>query len=380
MMAKPLRVVFDCRMATWTGVGRYTTGLARALAAIGGIELVQVTADGEQPPVPPGPQEDKTGETTVVPRSRATSGHPFSPAGAMEFARVVREIEPDVTHCTHFPTPFPAPRPLVVTMHDLAPLLVRGVMPSRMRRIAYRWWNRRAVQVADHIITDATFTVGEIESVFPSAAGRITPIPLGVDDFVAGPIGPLQEPQDIMAGTPYLLSMGSTRSHKDLPTLLSAFAAIAPERPDLWLLLVGADEPGYLARVLADAEPDVRQRVAFTGRVSDNALRSLMAGAKAFVFPSRYEGFGLPPLEAMALGTPAVVADAASLGEAVGEGALTFTAGDSARLAVRLETLLADEGLHERTSAAGLVRARELTWARTAAATVAIYREVTDRS
>jgi glycosyltransferase involved in cell wall biosynthesis len=264
-------------------------------------------------------------------------------------------------------------------MHDLTPLLVPGVMPSAVKRFAYRWWNGRAVRVADHIITDATFTVGEIEGVFPSAAGRITPIALGVDNFATGAIGPLAEPQDLMAGTPYLLSMGSTRSHKDLPTLLSAFSAIAPERPDLWLLLVGADEPEYLSRALAGAAPAVRERVAFTGRVHDDTLRTLMAGAQAFVFPSRYEGFGLPPLEAMALGTPAVVADAASLPEAVGDGALTFAPGDSARLAVLLSVLLADSGLHERTSAAGLVRARELTWARTADATLAVYREVTGR-
>lgn len=378
-MAAHLRVLLDCRMATWTGVGRYTTGLARALARIEEVELVQVTAAGEQPPVAPCAHADEAAGIRAVPRSVSASKHPFSPGGGRELALIARDVAPDVTHCVHFPTPLPAPHPLVVTMHDLAPLLVPGVMPSAIRRVAYRWWNRRAVRVADHIITDATFTVGEIERVFPSAAGRITAIPLGVDDFAAGPIGPLPEPQVAMAGTPYLLSMGSTRSHKDLPTLLSAFAAIAPERPDLWLLLVGADEPGYLARALADAAPAVRERVAFTGRVDDGTLRTLMAGARAFVFPSRYEGFGLPPLEAMALGTPAVVADAASLGEAVGDGALTFTPGDAARLAVLLAVLLADAGLHERTSAAGLVRARELTWARTAAATMAVYCEVTGR-
>ena len=374
-MSSKLRVLLDCRMATWTGVGRYTTGLARALARMEDVELVQVTAAGELPPVDPCPEADVEAGTLMVPPPVFASKHPFSPAGGRELARIVRDVSPDVTHCAHFPTPIPAPHPLVVTLHDLAPLLVPGVMPSAVRRVAYRWWNRRAVRVADHIITDAAFTIGEIESVFPDAAGRITAIALGVDDFAAGPIGPLPDPQGLMAGTPYLLSMGSTRSHKDLPTLLSAFAAIAPERPDLWLLLVGAAESGYLANALADAAPAVRERVAFTGKVDDGTLRALMAGAKAFVFPSRYEGFGLPPLEAMAMGTPAVVADGASLGEAVGDGALTFTPGDAARLAVLLSVLLADAGLHERTSAAGLVRARELTWARTARATVDVYRQ-----
>jgi alpha-1,3-rhamnosyl/mannosyltransferase len=368
-------------MATWTGVGRYTTGLARALARIEGVEITQVIAAGEKPPVAPGdPAADAAVGACAVPDPIPTSKHPFALGGGRELGRIAREVAPDLTHCAHFPTPLPAPHPLVVTMHDLSPLLVPGIMPSAARRAAYRWWNGRAVRVADRIITDATFTVGEIERVFPRAVGRITPIPLGVDDFASGPIGPLPEPQVMMSGTPYLLSMGSTRSHKDLPTLLSAFAAIAPERPELWLLLVGADEPGYIARSLADASPEIRERVAFTGRVDDGTLRALMAGAAAFVFPSRYEGFGLPPLEAMALGTPAVVSDAASLLEVVGDAALTFAPGDVARLAVRLEALLADDRLRERHSAAGLMRARELTWSKTAAATLAVYREVTGGS
>ena len=220
-MPRRMRVVLDCRMATWTGVGRYTTGLARALSRIDDIELLQVTAEGEDPPVPASTPEAEAEGARGVPRHVSASGHPFSPAGGRELARIARELNPDVVHCAHFPTPLPAVHPLVVTMHDLSPLLVPGVMPSAARRVAYRWWNRRAVKVADHIITDATFTIGEIVRVFPSARGRITAIPLGVDDFAAGPIGPLSEPQDMMAGTPYLLSMGSTRESQG-----SAHAAV----------------------------------------------------------------------------------------------------------------------------------------------------------
>jgi alpha-1,3-rhamnosyl/mannosyltransferase len=105
-----------------------------------------------------------------------------------------------------------------------------------------------------------------------------------------------------------------------------------------------------------------------------------MAGAAAFVFPSRYEGFGLPPVEAMALGTPAVVADAASLSEVVQDGALMFVPGDAAALAARLVALLDDAGLRERMVAAGLERASELTWARTAAATLAVYKQAAGRT
>ena len=261
----------------------------------------------------------------------------------------------------------PRAHPLVVTMHDLTPLIVPGIMPSAAKRAAYRWWNRRAVRVADRIITDAAFTVGEIERVFPSAAGRITAIPLGVDDFAAGPVGS---------------APGTARAHSPRSPTCSRWARPAatrtcrrccppsrpspPARPELRLLLVGAEEPGYLERVLAERAPAVRERVAFTGRVDDGALRALMAGAAAFAFPSRYEGFGLPPLEAMALGTPTVVADAASLPEVVGDGALRFAPGDAAALATAIESLLDDADLRrarerrrdwrERASSRGRVR------------------------
>ncbi len=375
-----MRVLLDCRMATWTGVGRYTVGLARALARVDGVELVQVVHAGEEPPVIATWGAERPDGLLPLPEPIWAHKHPFSIGGGRELARIVGGASPDITHCAHFPTPLPAPHPLVVTMHDLAPLLVPGVMPSALKRRVYRWWNQRAVRFADHIITDATFTVGEIEGVFPAAAGRITAISLGVDDFASAHADTPSAPHAASDGGPYVLSMGSTRDHKDLPTLLSAFALIAPDRPELRLLLVGADEPGYLDRELAHVAPGVRDRAAFTGRVSDADLRGLMAGASAFVFPSLYEGFGLPPIEAMALGTPALVADAASLPEAVGDGALIFAAGDVDALSHQLEELLADAGLHQRTSAAGLARAGELTWERTAEATLDVYRLVLGRS
>ena len=367
MTVSRMRVLLDCRMATWTGVGRYSTGLARALARRDEIELIQVVAAGQEAPEA---ARDDSGAKQIT-----ASKHPFTLGGARELSRIAREVDPDVSHCLHFPTPLPAVHPLVVTMHDLTPLMVPGVMASPAKRAVYRWWNHRAVSVADQIITDAGFTLAEIERVFPRAAGRITAIPLGVDDFVAGEVGQVPEHLAALTAAPYLLSMGSTRRHKDMPTLLSAFAIVAPRRPELRLLLVGTEEPGYLSVTLPDPAPAIRKRISFTGAVDDGALRALMAGAEVFAFPSRYEGYGLPPLEAMALGTPAVVAEAASLPEVVGDAALTFEPGDAIGLAARIEQLLDDASLRERMSAAGLSRASELTWAKTADATVAVYSE-----
>lgn len=364
-----MRVLLDCRMATWTGVGRYTVGLARALADIPGIELIQVVAQGEAPPV----TAQQAGAVVLT-----ATKHPFSFGAAAELARIARDVSPDVMHCPHFPTPIPASHPLVVTLHDLTPLLVPGIMPSAFKRGVYGWWNQRAVHVADHLITDAAFTVGEIERAFPHAAGKLTAIPLAADDFATIPAEPLLTATAALLpdSAPYVLSMGSTRPHKDLPTLLHAFADVASARPDVRLLLVGDDDPGYLAAHLSDASTSVRERIAFTGRVSDGVLRTLMAEATAFAFPSRYEGFGLPPLEAMALGTPVVTARAASLPEVVGDAGLQFEPGEGAALATALARLLDDAGLRERLSASGLARAAQFTWASTAAATVDVYRAV----
>jgi glycosyltransferase involved in cell wall biosynthesis len=352
-------------MATWTGVGRYTVGLARALAARGDLDLVQVTAAGERPPVAPHQGA----------RSVAATKHPFSLAGARELGRIIGSVSPDVTHCTHFPTPMPAAHPLVVTLHDLSPLLLPDIMPSFTKRLVYRYWNGRATKHADRICVPSHFTASDVGRLFPAAIGKTRVTPEAADDFANGPMGLLNEGLAEVADWPYVLSMGSTRPHKDLPTLLNAFALIAVARTDLRLLLVGNDDYAYIDSMLPNAPDSVRERIVFTGRVTDPELRTLMAGARLFAFPSRYEGFGLPPLEAMEFDAPVVVADAASLPEVVGDAALLFAPGDATACADAMEHVLSDEALREDLIESGRRRASLFSWALTAEETVAVYLE-----
>jgi alpha-1,3-rhamnosyl/mannosyltransferase len=201
-----------------------------------------------------------------------------------------------------------------------------------------------------------------------------------LDDALAqGPLGelPAAVAASVADGSRYVLSMGNTKPNKDLPTLLRAIARLASENPDLRLWLVGRDEPGFVSSILGD-DP-ARERVAFTGRVDDGQLRALYAGAAAFAFPSRYEGFGLPPLEAMAFGTPVVCARAASLPEVVDDAALLFEPGDDAALAEALTRVMRDEVLRCDLTERGTRRAAAFTWAATTAATVEAYREVARR-
>jgi glycosyltransferase involved in cell wall biosynthesis len=354
-----MRVLLDCRMASWTGIGRYSTGLARELAKMDGLEIVQVIEEGSTAPVPDA--------ETVTARS-----HAFYPTGGLELGRIVATAKPDLVHCLHVPTPIPVRHPLAVTIHDLMPLRVPEVMPSFVRRTAYRWWNARAASVAGVLLANSQATATDIRAFFPRANARVRVVLHAADDFADGEVAAL--PAELAAGGPYLLSMGNTKPHKDLPTLLRAFAQLDVRRPDLRLLLVGRDEPGYAASVLGDT-PAAR-RVTFTGHVDDATLRALYAGAEAFVFPSRYEGFGLPPLEAMASGVPVVCSDAASLPEVVGDAALLFDAGDVTAAAGAILRLLDDPALRASLVAAGHARAALFTWERTAEQTMAAYREL----
>ncbi len=355
-----MRVLLDCRMATWTGIGRYTTGLARALAGMDGVEIVQAVEAGVTPPVP---------EAEAVP-ARA---HAFYPTGGLELGRIAARVEPDLTHCLHVPTPIPARHPLAVTIHDLTPFTVPAVMPSPLRRAAYRAWNARAAHVADALLANSEATRADVVRFFPGAGARVRVIPHAADDFAR--IEPAPLPSAFAAdGSPYLLSMGNTKPHKDLPTLLAAFATLRRTHPALRLLLVGADVPGYAASVLG-AGPTA-EAVSFTGRVGDPVLRALYEHAAAFVFPSRYEGFGLPPLEAMISGTPVVCSDAASLPEVVGDAALLFPAGDAGSCAREIDSVLSDDAVRARLVEAGAARARLFTWERTASLTLAAYREL----
>jgi glycosyltransferase involved in cell wall biosynthesis len=359
-----MRVLVDCRMAHWSGVGRYTRELAGALAVRGDISLVLVRAAGVSSPVL------DIARAEVV----SASAHPFSLRGALELGRLARQAKPDIVHCPHFPTPAPVRGPLVVTLHDATPLVVPEAMPAAWRRVAYRQLNTRATRVADRLIVPSRSSRADVERLFPASYGKIDVVAEAADTFAAGAVSRLPPRLQSLTAGPFFLAMGSVRPHKDLATLLRAFGALAASRPDVRLLLVGADVPGYVGGVLAAASTEDRARVSFTGHVSDGELRALYTRALAFVFPSRHEGFGLPPLEAMALGVPVMCARAGSLPEVVGDAALLFPPGDDRALCDELRRLLDDPELRRRRADLGRARAAQFTWERTAAATLDSYR------
>ena len=268
----------------------------------------------------------------------------------------------------HFPSPLVPlvrPRPYVMTIHDLIELRSpeygkRKVVPY------YRYVVAPAARAARAVICDDGRTTQDLEHFLGVGSQRVRVVPLGVDEtFLEAAAAPLEPGR-------YLLYVGNRRKHKDLETLLEAWSTL-PAGLALDLHLTGPDDSelaAYRARfALSDA------RLVALGDLSDRALIAAYRGAFAYVHPSRYEGFGLPMLEAAVLGVPLVVSDA-SVPEVLRAGAFVFPAGDARALRTLLEQLVADPARALAAATALQPQARELTWDRCAQATAAVYRAV----
>ena len=232
---------------------------------------------------------------------------------------------------------------------------------------------RTAAREAAQIITDSNFSKSELMKFLDLPAERIDVVYLGVDEALLRH----HEPARFDGASRYVFFVGELESRKGIDTLLEATSRLPPDlRDDTIVVIAGrlSDVPELHGSPIPPAPPGVRFEL--LGHVSDDRLRSLYAGAAAFIFPSRYEGFGLPVLEAMACGTPVIASDAASIPEAGGDAALYYPVGDAAALSQRMASVLTDRDLAGRLREAGLRRAATMSWDTTAEKTLAIFERV----
>jgi alpha-1,3-rhamnosyl/mannosyltransferase len=178
----------------------------------------------------------------------------------------------------------------------------------------------------------------------------------------------------------YVLSIGTAEPRKDLTGLVRAFGEVAADRPDLALVLAGPDGWGTQALDEAVASSAFRDRIVRTGWLDDRQIGSLLAGAAVLAFPSVYEGFGLPPLQAMAAGVPVVATTGGAIPEALGEAALLVAVGDVDALAAGLAEVIDDEQVRQRLVRLGCARVARFTWDRCAEGLDALYRDALDAS
>ena len=354
-MAGPLRVLLDASALPErpAGAGVYTLELARALAARDDVELRVAS-----------PHDTGHGSWLRTPRGTLR-------ANAWE-QRTLGRADADVIHGAHMAVPVRSKAPRVATVHDLTFYRLPRRYGSR-KRWYYRALARLAAR-AERLIVPSKAVAGDVVRYLGYPPERMRVIP-EAPRWPSRP-GPLSRLRGRgRDDRPYLLCVGTAEPGKRAVDAVRALAAM-PEGARPMLVLAGNRGPLSEALARECARVGVADHVIFSGYVADEGLATLMAGAAALVYPSLYEGFGLPPLEAMAMGTPVIASSAPAMTEVLGDAAAFVPVRDQAAIAREVTRILEDVAWREELVARGRAKAAEYSWERTAEETVAVYREV----
>ena len=375
-----LRIAFNgsALLSPLTGVGQYAKSLAEQLALDEQIELHFLYAAAWSREIRGQPIK-KIGTIKDLVKKVVPQAYRVSRAlQNWRFGAGVRQLRPDLYHEPNF-LPFHFDGPTVITAHDLSWIRFPETHPAERVEVMNRLFPP-ALERADHILTDAEYVRQEIITEFGIPANKITSVPLGARSI----FHPRSEAECLpvlaernLRYRQYVLCVGTLEPRKNLELVIRTYASMPPAfRERCPLVIVGMK--GWLtSRLESVMQPLVASgELRPLGFASDEALASLYAGAMALVYPSLYEGFGLPPLEAMASGTPVIVSDRSTLPEVVGEAGLTIDVHDDAGLRAAVQRLDEDDVFWQAKSTASLEQASRFSWARCAQETLAVYRKV----
>jgi len=364
-----------------SGSGQYLQGLLGGLAALGGQEdlphlLLVAPPDARRPGLPglsvewwsppAGPWRSNAGKVAFE---------------QVAFPRACRRWGADVAHVPYWGSPLWPPVPTLVTVHDLIPLLLPAYRGGPLVRL-YTWLASASARRAALVLTDSLASKADIEAHLHMPGGRVRAIYLAVD----GRFSPRPDAQDAAVRRHYrlphryVLYLGPHDVRKNVAGLLAAFQIVAEADADVQLV-VGGRLPEASTLPLYDPRPLARSlgidgEVTFTGWVAEEHKPAFYRGAACAAFPSRYEGFGLPALEALACGTPLVASNAASLPELVGDAGFALDPDDVQGMAGAMLACLVDESLAAELRQRGPRQAARFRWSETARETLAAYREV----
>lgn len=286
----------------------------------------------------------------------------------------------DVTHFFNYIVPPFVSGKKVVTVHDM----VYKAFPETVRGRTKFMLNtglKKSMKRADIIVTDSEFSKSEILKYFPQHSGKIRVVPCGVDTEKFRPCDDMERISQVKTSLgiegDYFLYVGTIEPRKNLGRLIFAYNALAKKLPDAPKLVLAGGKGWLCDDIYAKVtELQLEDKVIFTKYVPSEDMNPLMCGALAFVFPSIYEGFGMPPLEAMACGVPVLTTGEASLPEVTGDCAVICDAYSPKSIAEGLYRLCRDEKLRLELSRRGLERAKQFTWERSAEALHKIYKEL----
>lgn len=339
------------------GVGAYARGLLSGFIEVGFDSHLTLLLDAgfDTPALP-------VGAYKLAGCRRRSYGQLAAYEDAVALNADIERIGPDVYHAIDFHLPGRSPCPLVVTLHDLIPWTWGGGV-MRGERLRY-WVGRRLLRRADLVLAVSQATAEDAVRLRSVARERIRVVPEAAGPAFSPRPGAAQRVRHRWGmERPYLLFVGALDARKDPPALLRAWAVARRTHPDLQLLIAG--EPGKQAPRMPGAFQ--------LGRVEDDGLADLYSAAACLPFPSRYEGFGLPCLEAMACGCPVVAFRNSSLPEVVDDAGMLVADGDADALGQAAAQMIREP---ERWRQAGLRRAKQYSWAKTARDVVSAYEAV----
>jgi glycosyltransferase involved in cell wall biosynthesis len=360
-----MRVAINARVLAKpepAGVSRYTKQLLIALSNRDddGIEYLVFGVDSLPEPVRSAPRVETAGVTPAVP-----SGPRVQFWEQVTLPRKLRRYDVDLLHSTAGFSPLLTDVPTILTVHDISPI-THPEWFSRGYATLYRALTPFALRSADHVVTISAFSQSEIERTYPWTKGKIsavhnglTPIP---DDDT--------DPVDGLDADSYLLFVGSLNPRKNVSRLLDAYEQYRQQVDDPLPLVLAGSQRDVFAAVDRSPIDDVHA----LGFVPDAQRNWLYHHAAALLFPSLYEGFGLPIIEAMDCGIPVLTSNIGAMAEVAGDAAILVDPTDTDAIAAGIERIATDESLRSTLVDAGRERVEHFTWASTAAEMASVYR------
>jgi len=374
-----VRVAIDIRRINEFGVGTYTRNAIRTLARLDhGTEYFLLGIPGKLGDIEPLPPNFIT-----VP----THPNDFSLNSYLELNRILKHHRCDLLHVPHlFWKPQAVPCPYVVTVHDLLDHLYKLNSDSWIKRTVHFELTKRTLHRAARIFAVSNFSKKDTERLFQVPAAKIEVVYNALDDrFRQGHATDADRKliaERYQVTYPFLLYAGRISPHKNVLRIIEAFAALKAELakegqyPDLKLIIIGDELSKHPDLRRAVIKSRVQADVRFLGFVPIGVLRIFYDLAKIFVFPSLYEGFGLPPLEAMAHGTPVVTSNTSSIPEVVGNAAVMVNPENVFEIMHALHRVLLDQCVRDKLKARGIVQAQRFSWDESVRRMLEVYREV----
>jgi glycosyltransferase involved in cell wall biosynthesis len=376
---QPLRIVIDVRHIKDFGIGTYIRNLVAALSGLDQHNKYLLSAFRRD--IPDFGHLAPNFETVVYDEPEKHRWEDVT------YPWFLKSLAPDLVHLPLNDVPLLMRNPYVVTIHDMSSFLFGAQTGIRENLRLYRF--RRGLLRADRVIAVSTATRRDVENLLGIRPDRMRLVYSAPDPNF---LKPQSEPasreklrERFQIQYPFVLYAGRIRPHKNIPRLIEAFAVVRgelenhPVYKDLRLIIIG-DEISRNPEVRrAVAQTRTQQVVRFLGFVPFETLKEFYSAASAFAFPSLYEGFGLPPLEAMATGIPVVTSSVSSLPEVVGDAAMIVNPENVFDIARGIREVLVDEGVRSRLIKSGFAQVRQFSWRRTAEQTLEVYREVARR-